>query len=120
MLGWDANTTKKNCSAEVKVNGEEFEFLSYNEYEKSKIVISDPVEITIDENHTVTRPEVEGYTNLGWMVFYNGEQVLHRNAENELSYTYFLHEPGTYEIYLTAFVSGQYVPISNTVSYTLE
>lgn len=120
MLGWDANTTKKNCSAEVKVNGEEFEFLSYNEYEKSKIVISDPVEITIDENHTVTRPEVEGYTNLGWMVFYNGEQVLHRNAENELSYTYFMNEPGTYEIYLTAFVSGQYVPISNTVSYTLE
>ena len=120
MLGWDANTTKKNCSAEVIVNGEEFEFLSYNESEKSKIVIDNPVEITIDENHTVTRPEVEGYTNLGWMVFYNGEQVLHRNAENELSYTYFLNEPGTYEIYLTAFVSGQYVPISNTVSYTIE
>lgn len=120
MLGWDANTTKKNCSAEVKVNGEKFEFLSYNEYQKSKIVIEDPVEITIDENHTVTRPEVEGYTNLGWMVFYNGEQVLHRNAQNELSYTYFLNKPGKYEIYLTAFVSGQYVPISNTVSYTLE
>ncbi len=120
MLGWDANTTKKNCSADVLVNGEKFEFLSYNEYEKSKIVIEDPVEITIDENHTVTRPEVEGYTNLGWMVFYNGEQVLHRNAENELSYTYFLTEPGQYEIYLTAFVSGQYVPISNTVSYTIE
>lgn len=120
MLGWDANTTKKNCSADVIVNGEKFEFLSYNEYEKSKIVIEDPVEITIDENHTVTRPEVEGYTNLGWMVFYNGEQVLHRNAENELSYTYFLTEPGQYEIYLTAFVSGQYVPISNTVSYTIE
>lgn len=120
MLGWDANTVKENCTADVLVNGEAFEFLSYNEYEKSKIVIDDPVEITIDENHTVTRPEVEGYTNLGWMVFYNGEQVLHRNAENELSYTYFMNEPGTYEIYLTAFVSGQYVPISNTVSYTLE
>ncbi len=120
MLGWDANTTKKNCTADVLVNGEKFEFLSYNEYEKSKIVIEDPVEITIDENHTVTRPEVEGYTNLGWMVFFNGEQVLHRNAEDELSYTYFLTEPGQYEIYLTAFVSGQYVPISNTVSYTIE
>ena len=120
MLGWDANTTKKDCSADVVVNGESFDFLSYNESEKSKIVIENPVEITIDENHTVTRPEVEGYTNLGWMVFYNGEQVLHRNAQNELSYTYFLNEPGTYEIYLTAFVSGQYVPISNTVSYTIS
>lgn len=119
MLGWDANTTKKGCAAEVTVNGEKFDFLSYNDSEKSKIVIDNPVEITIDENHMVTRPEVEGYTNLGWMVFYNGEQVLHRNAENEYSYTYFGSSPGYYEIYLTAFVSGQYVPISNTVSYTI-
>ena len=54
------------------------------------------------------------------MVFYNGEQVLHRNAENELSYTYFYTAPGEYEIYLTAYVHGQYVPISNTVSYTIQ
>lgn len=121
MLGWDANTSKKNCSADVVVNGEKFGFLSYNDKAKSEIVIDDPVEITIDEQtHEVTRPEVEGYYNLGWMVFYNGEQVLHRNAENELSYTYFLTSPGYYEIYLTAYVEGQYVPISNTVSYTIE
>lgn len=120
MLGWDANTSKKNCFAEVVVNGERFEFLSYNDSEKSKIVIDDPVEITIDENHTVTRPEVEGYCNLGWLVTLNGEQVLHRNAENEYSYTYFGSSAGYYEICLTAFVSGQYVPISNTVSYTIS
>ena len=120
MLGWDANCIKKNCTADVLVNGEKFDFLSFNDKEKSEIVIENPVEITIDDNHTVTRPEVEGYTNLGWMVFYNGEQVLHRNAENELSYTYFYTAPGEYEIYLTAFVHGQYVPISNTVSYTIQ
>ena len=120
MLGWDANCTKKNCTADVLVNGEKSDFLSFNDKEKSEIVIEDPVEITIDDNHTVTRPEVEGYRNLGWMVFYNGEQVLHRNAENELSYTYFYTAPGEYEIYLTAYVQGQYVPISNTVSYTIE
>lgn len=120
MLGWDANCIKKNCTADVLVNGEKFDFLSFNDKEKSEIVIENPVEITIDDNHTVTRPEVEGYMNLGWMVFYNGEQVLHRNAENELSYTYFYTEPGEYEIYLTAYVQGQYVPISNTVSYTIQ
>lgn len=120
MLGWDANCSKKNCTADVLVNGEKFDFLSFNDKEKSEIVIENPVEITIDDNHTVTRPEVEGYMNLGWMVFYNGEQVLHRNAENELSYTYFYTAPGEYEIYLTAYVQGQYVPISNTVSYTIQ
>lgn len=121
MLGWDANTRKKGCTADATVNGEPFAFLSFNEKEKSEIVIENPVVITLDEQtHEVTRPEVEGYTNLGWMVFLNGEQMLHRNAENEYSYTYFLNEPGYYEIYLTAFVSGQYVPISNTVSYTID
>ena len=121
MLGWDANCSKKNCTADVVVNGEQFGFLSYNDKEKSEIVIENPVTITIDEQtHEVTRPEVEGYYNLGWMVFYNGEQVLHRNAEGEYSYTYFLYDPGYYEIYLTAYVQGQYVPISNTVSYTID
>lgn len=120
MLGWDASCRKKNCVTDVTVNGETFDFLSYNDSEKSKIVIENPVTITIDENHTVTRPKVEGYHNLGWLVFYNGEQVLDRNAENEYSYTYFLKDRGTYEICLMAYVSGQYVPISNTVSYTIE
>ncbi|MGN0674155.1 MAG: hypothetical protein ACI4KG_00230 [Oscillospiraceae bacterium] len=120
MLGYEANCSIKDCTADVIVNDEKFDFISWNEKEKSEIVIEDPVEITIDENHTVTRPEVEGYYNLGWMVFYNGEQVLHRNAEGELSYRYFLEESGTYEIYLSAYVSGQYVPISNTVTYTIE
>ncbi len=120
MLGYDANTTIRNCTADVLVNGEEFEFFSWNEKEKSEIVIEDPVEITLGSDLTVTRPEVEGYRNLGWRVMYNGVQVLDRNAENELSYRYFGTSPGKYEICLTAYVSGQYVPISNTVTYTIK
>lgn len=121
MLGYEANCSIKDCSADVTVNGEKFDFISFNEKEKSEIVIENPVTITIDENYTVTRPEVEGYANLGWMVLKDGEQVLHRNAENELSYQYFGNERGhSYEIYLTAFVQGQYVPISNIIEYTVE
>ncbi len=120
MLGYDANTTIQNCTADVLVNGEKFDFFSWNEKEKSEIVIEDPVEITLGSDLTVTRPEVEGYRNLGWRVMYNGVQVLDRNAENELSYRYFGTSPGKYEICLTAYVSGQYVPISNTVTYTIK
>ena len=108
-----------NCTADVIVNGEEFNFLTSNEKEISEIEVENLVEITIDENYTVTRPEVTGYKNLGWHVSYNGQEVLSRNAENEYSYTYFLTSPGDYEIYLDAWVSGQYVPISNTVKYTI-
>ena len=120
LLGYDANSTITDCTADVTVNGEKFSFLSWNEKEKSEIVIENPVTITMDEDHTVHRPEVEGYRNLGWMVFLDGVQMLHRNAENEYSYRYFLNDPGTYEIYLTAYVKGQYVPISNTVTYTID
>lgn len=121
LLGYEANCDITDCTADVKVNGKEFGFLSWNEQQKSEIKIDDPVTITIDENYTVTRPKVSNYTNLGWMVYEDGKQVLHRNAEGEMSYCYFGNEPGhSYEIYLSAYVSGQYVPISNIIKYTVE
>lgn len=120
LLGHDANSDITNCTADVTVNGEAFDFLTSNEKAISEIHIENPVVITIDENHTVTRPEDIEYYNIHWTVNYNGRCVLQRNARNELSYTYFGDSPGTYEIYLEAAVSGQYVPISNTVSYTIE
>ncbi len=120
MLGHDASCRITDCTADVIVNGEPFDFLTWNDKEKSEIVIENPVEITIDDTYTVTRPEVEGYTNLGWMIYKDGVQMLHRNAENELSYQYFVKDPGKYEIYLTAWVEGQYMPISNIIEYTIE
>lgn len=121
LLGYEANCDKENCTADVEVNGKKFDFLSWNEQQKSEIKIDDPVTITIDENYTVTRPEVTNYTNLGWMVYEDGKEMLHRNAENELSYCYFGNESGhSYEIYLSAYVKGQYVPISNIIKYTVK
>ncbi|MBQ5320078.1 MAG: hypothetical protein J6K17_13385 [Oscillospiraceae bacterium] len=120
MLGHAATDHLVDCTADVLVNGEPFDFLTWNDKEKSEIVIENPVEITIDDTYTVTRPEVEGYTNLGWLVEKDGMQVLHRNAEDELSYQYFGRDPGVYTICLTAWVDGQYVPISNIIEYTIE
>ena len=120
LIGYEAGITLKNCSAYVLVNGEVFDFLSWNEKEKSEIVVEELVTLTMDDEYTVTRPNVTGYMNLGWTVVYNGEVVLNRNAENEYSYQYYLTDPGIYEIYLTAYISGQYVPISNKLEYTIE
>ncbi len=120
MIGHAATDRLIDCTAEAVVNGEPFEFLTWNDKEKSEIVIENPVEITIDDTYTVTRPEVEGYTNLGWLIEKDGMQVLHRNAENELSYQYFGHDPGVYTVCLTAWVDGQYVPISNIIEYTID
>ena len=81
---------------------------------------SEMIEITLDDDNTVTRPSVSGYENLGWIVKYNGEQVLDRNAKNELTYKYYRTMPGTYEIYVTAWKDREYVQISNTVTYTIQ
>lgn len=55
------------------------------------------------------------------MVYEDGKEMLHRNAENEFSYCYFGNESGhSYEIYLSAYVKGQYVPISNIIKYTVK
>lgn len=120
MIGHAATDRLFDCTADVVVNGEPFDFLTYNDKAKSEIVIDNPVEITMDDDYTITRPEVEGYTNLGWLIELDGIQVLHRNAENELSYRYFSTDPGVYTVCLTAFVQGQYVPISNIIEYTIE
>ena len=120
MLGHAATDQLFDCTSDVIVNDEPFDFLTYNDKAKSEIVIENPVEITMDDDYTITRPEVEGYTNLGWLIELDGIQVLHRNAENELSYQYFGRDPGVYTVCLTAFVQGQYVPISNTIEYTIE
>lgn len=120
MLGWDANAQKKNCMAQVIVNGEEFNFLSYNDKEKSGIVIENPVEITIDENYVAVRPEVEGYSVFSWVVKRDGRQIYCNSALGSYTYDCPSAGAGQYEVYLQAFVSGQYVPISNIVSYTIE
>ena len=54
-LGYEANCDKENCTADVEVNGKKFDFLSWNEQQKSEIKIDDPVTITIDESYTVTQ-----------------------------------------------------------------
>lgn len=120
MHGHSASSNLINCTADVTVNGAPFAFLTWNEKEISEIDIEYAVTITLHDDYTVTRPPVEGYENLGWLVQKDGVTVLHRNAEDELSYRYFRQDPGEYTICLTAWVDYQYVPVSNTVEYTIE
>lgn len=120
MLGYTSSYQVFDCTSDVLVNGESFPFLSWNDREKSEIVIENPVTIVLHDDHTVTRPPVQGYDNLGWLIKKDGVQVLHRNAEDELYYQYAGSDSGVYTICLTAFVDGQYVPVSNVVEYTIE
>lgn len=108
-----------DCTADVTVNGEAFEFLTYNEKAISEIVIENPIVIVLHDDYSITRTQGEDFTNLGWQVKKDGRIVVERDSPKE-TYCYSDQSPGTYEICLTAFVEGQYVPVSNIVEYTIE
>lgn len=115
-----STSTFEGCSADVIVNGEKSDFMTYNEKKVSEIKIENPVTITIDEDFVIFRPSVDGYQNLGWLVKCDGATVVDANAENQLNYSPFEPHYGQYDVCLTAYVSGEYVPISNTISYNFS
>lgn len=74
--------------------------------------------LSIDENLMVSRNGELGDAVV-WVVEKDDNQVLIRNAANELSYTYHNNTPGsTYRIWL-ALAGGDYPRISNIVEYTV-
>lgn len=120
MLGWDAHTIKENCCAEVTVNGEKAEQLSWNDSEKSKITVENKVEITLDENYVAHRPEVEDYDMFSWVIERDGRELYCNSALGSYTYDCQHSYPGTYKVYLQAWINGQYMPISNIISYTIS
>lgn len=121
LVGWDAHNTMENCSADVTVNGEKAEQLSWNESEKSGITVENMVEITLDEDYVAHRPEqVEGYGVYSWVIELNGREMYCNSAMGSSTYQCMHSYPGTYRVYLQALVNNQYMAISNIISYTIE
>lgn len=77
------------------------------------------VKISIDEKNKISR-ELTELDNLTWVIVYNGDIVLERNAEDETQYKYFSEEPGIYTVYLKAWIDGGYKTVSNVISYELK
>lgn len=122
IVGRETDINFKNCSADVIVNGEPFEYLSYRQKREAEVEIVETFTLTLNDDYTITRDEHEGFHNLGWMILMNDEQVLHRNAENELvldTHNWVSDSPAKYTIYLVAYINGTYIRVSNIIEYTL-
>ncbi|MBO5324750.1 MAG: hypothetical protein J6A80_00825 [Lachnospiraceae bacterium] len=120
LLGSSSTYDIFDCTADVMVNGETFNFLTYNEKAISEIVIEEPIVIVLHDDYSVTRTAGPEYTNLGWQVKKDGIVVVERDSASATTYCYADQSPGTYSICLTAFVDGYYMPVSNVVEYTIE
>ncbi len=76
-----------------------------------------PYTLSMDESYQLTRSGELG-ENLTWVFINNGEQVLGRNAQNELKYTYYDNSDGEeYVCYLEQWAGNRYVRVSNYVAY---
>jgi hypothetical protein len=119
MIGVDCSLGKINCTADVKVNGDIFEYLSYSDKEKSKIIIHDYITITND-NFRVKKPQVTEYSTKVWMIYQDGCLIVREDAEDDLELESYISDPGNYEVCLATLVSNYYVPISNKIKIIIE
>ncbi len=78
--------------------------------------------IAVDPNNTVHRTPSKNKTNATstWVIIKDGNVVLKRAADKELTYKYFRQEPGIYTVYVEKFIEGAYRAASNVVSYRIE
>lgn len=76
-------------------------------------------EIWIDDNHMVYRNDKPAAA-LTWVIKYNNNTVLERNAKGETQYRYFGRDKGNYEIYLKSYYKGKYEKVSNSIFYQLN
>lgn len=74
-------------------------------------------QLSVDGSQNLTRTQGT-HTMLTWVIEEDGQIVLERSAENELSYHYFTYTPGKrYRTWLKAFIDGRYQRVSPVVSY---
>ncbi len=128
IVGREGDITFKNCSADVIVNGEPFEYLSYRQKREAEVEIVETFTLTLNDDYTITRDNHEGFHNLSWYIHKDGERVLGRGAEDfhtkepELvldTHKWVGNSPGEYTIYLVAYINGTYIRVSNIVEYAI-
>lgn len=123
IIGTEAYMSFPNCSADVTVNGEPFEYFSSRLKIVAETEVVEAFTLNLNDDMTITRDEAEGqYQNLCWRVQLNGSSLLQRGAENELTldtHRWVGTEPGTYTVCLEAYINGTYIRVSNIIEYRL-
>lgn len=124
-----------DCTADVTVNGEPFEYLTSDEKEEAdRIALQDTFTITLHDDGTITRDDHDGFIDLEWTVVKNNTSCQpDLDAVEKPVFTveeavapYYTgkhpHPEGTYEIYLT----GRTDPnkstqrVSNVITHVIE
>ena len=128
IVGRESAITFKDCSYDVTVNGETFEYPSYRQKQIAETEVKETFTLTFNSDYTISRDDFDGFHNLCWHIERDGVQILERGAVNgrtdEKEMVLDTHEwvgnqSGKYTIYLVAFIDGTYIRVSNIIEYEL-
>ncbi len=128
IIGRETDTKFINCTADVTVDGEPFQYLSYRQKREDEVEIVETFTLKLNSDHTITRDDHEGFHNLQWYIHKDGKRILGRGAEDfdtkEPELVLHTHDlvgddPGTYTVYLVAYINGTYIRVSNIIEYDI-
>lgn len=131
LVGWVTDLRFEDCSCDYTLNGgsEVFHYLTYKERRTEEIGIEETFTLVLNDDYSITRDDIPGYSNLGWHVERNGETILEASAVDpntgepiltlEASRIMYRGESGTHTVYLDAFVDGIYIRVSNIIEFTI-
>lgn len=123
IIGREAATAFKDCSVEnVTVNGKVNSYFSYRQQTVAETPVTETFHLDMKDGYVFTRDEHDGFGNLGWVFERDGVQLLDRFAGNETEYdaSWLFSEPGTYHIYLNAFIGSTYIRVSNLIEVEIK
>lgn len=84
--------------------------------------LEDNFHLKLESDYAITRDENKAFKDITWRVIRNDRRVLERNANGELllesDYQWIKGDDGEFQIYLIAYIDGQYRRVSNIIEYS--
>ncbi len=131
LAGWITGLSFVNCSAEFTLNGgsEVYHYLSYKEKRGEEIESLELLQITLNDDYSVTSDILENGGNLSgmkgaimWHVECDGVIIYRESISGETLDAEHVLSPdrkGSYKVYIEGYVEDVYAPISNILEFTI-
>lgn len=117
IIGWQAHMSFVNCDSDVKVNGQQYDYLSYQDMVRKTTPVDETFVLKAKKG-VITRDEHEGYTNLFWHVDVNDIEVMESGLDGlsfDIHKEISANKGDKITVYMVAFTGKTYTRVSNIV-----
>lgn len=124
LSGYNPNGDFVNCTCNVFYDTQSYNFFTGEDKLRDDVAKGgyEQYTLTLNDDLTITRSSTPDYINPSWVIIRNGERILGRGCDDELTLDLFSiidDDLGEYEIYIEAYLNSTYAPCSNTIKFRL-